>query len=949
MKNSLLPRSFVFRARRVLSTIIQPAVFGLLLAHAQAGDTTWSGGGGSNVWGDANNWGGTNVFTNYGTVIFNAGGAQGTTSVINGNLSENGLRWTGGSSWTLNNSGGSVLSLYDNGGTQAKIENQSTGLVTINAPIIFAANNGGPPNPFGEINAVNGDVTFASGTLTVNGSSVNGVKLFGSNHTTTFNNTVSSSGKWIGLTGATTTMAVGGAFTSGDIYAMNGGTVKLNSGGTITTSALRLGGDFGATGNQNQTLGGTFQFTNLTGGQSFSGIINTVSGNTSNALLIDSLNTSGTNTLAGASFLDSDLKTQVASGGTLNFAGGSVDVKTRKLTVAGAGTTVINEALTSSFGAGGFLVKEGTGTLILQGTANTYTGTSNATLNANGTQIAGGTLGIHGDGSLGLAPAGAYNNIQFTGSGTLQDTANNISLNANRNVSITSGATATFDSNGNTFTINGAIGGSGGNVGKTGGGSVVLNVGNSYTGTTAISQGTLQVNANNGLGTNAAGTTVSSGAALKLNSVNYSTVEALQINGTGVSGGGALVNSGTSTYAGQITAATSSLISAGGGTLTLTGGIVKNGTTVTLYGGPSGGAFNINTVGISGASANSDLVVDNASVALNVASTYNGPTYIRNAGTLNANVSNALPTLRSAMILDDTGSGSSTLAIGTGTNNVIASLTGAASSVLALTTSSSLTIGTGSGVTTFAGTIVGGPGTPIIKDSASTQILTGNSSTYQGQISVTAGVLEANNTTGSASGTAGVSVTAGATLAGTGRIEASASGGGVYINGDLVVGSTIGAPSVADFEIATNAFTTGTTLDVNSRLTMELFTGAGLGDNSALSTAADRLKIVGKLDISNGARLVVANPNSMSGWAVGDRWRIFDWSSVGTITGSFASVDIALPTLSAGLVWDTSDLLTTSGAFSGTIDILAVPEPGSLLVGIFCGLSVAMRRRRRQA
>src|SRR5205823_11950038 len=117
------------------------------------------------------------------------------------NYSMNQLNWTATSStWTLGSSGGSVLSLFDNGGTQAKVENNSSGLVTINAPITFAANNGSPPDPFGEINAVSGDLTFGTGTLTVNGSSVNGIKLFGSSHVVTFNNTVSSSGKWFGIT-----------------------------------------------------------------------------------------------------------------------------------------------------------------------------------------------------------------------------------------------------------------------------------------------------------------------------------------------------------------------------------------------------------------------------------------------------------------------------------------------------------------------------------------------------------------------------------------------------------------------------------------------------------------------------------------------------------------------------------------------------------------------------
>src|SRR5439155_24222523 len=149
--------------------------------------------------------------------------------------------------------------------------------------------------------------TFATSTLTVNGSSVNGIKLFGSSHVVTFNNTVSSSGKWFGITSGTgNTINIGGSFTSSDFYVMNGGALNLNSGGSLTTS-VRLGGDFGNTGNQDQTKTGTFNLTVAAGGQTFSGVINSVSGNTSGTLAVNSQNTSGANTLSGHIALDSAL------------------------------------------------------------------------------------------------------------------------------------------------------------------------------------------------------------------------------------------------------------------------------------------------------------------------------------------------------------------------------------------------------------------------------------------------------------------------------------------------------------------------------------------------------------------------------------------------------------------------------------------------------------------
>ena len=149
------------------------------------------------------------------------------------------------------------------------------------------------------------------------------------------------------------------------------------------------------------------------------------------------------------------------------------------------------------------------------------------------------------------------------------------------------------------------------------------------------------MNANNALGSVASGTTVATGAVLKLNNVNYVTAEPLTLNGSGISNGGALVNSGTSTFSGPINAATNATINAGGGTLNLTGGLSKNGTTLTIAGG---GTVNITTNGITGASPNSDLIVDGTTVVLSAANSYNGPTTIQNSGTLKLGNNNVLPT-----------------------------------------------------------------------------------------------------------------------------------------------------------------------------------------------------------------------------------------------------------------------------------------------------------------
>jgi fibronectin-binding autotransporter adhesin len=358
------------------------AASGLCAGIAQAEPiTTWNGSQ-SGSWNNGSNWTGGNTGT-YGELLFNGSTNTTMTDDVSGTVSQNQLIWSGTSSWTLNQNSGSSISLFDYNGGQAKIENDSTGSVTLNANITFAANNGSPPNPFGEINAVSGDLIFGStGTLTVNGSSVNGIKLWGGGHNTTFNNTVSASGKWFGMTATGVIMNIGGSFTANEIYVMNSGTLNLNSGSALTVNAIRLGGDFGNTGNQNQTLGGTVVLNVTGGGKTVGTTLNAVSGNTSGALVLKSVNTAGINTWSGGIFLDSSMSSTQAAGGTLTLSGG-IDLKGNTFTVNGAGVTLISSRIQNSAGTGN-LIMGGAGTLVLSA-SNSYSGST--TVNSGTLQL----------------------------------------------------------------------------------------------------------------------------------------------------------------------------------------------------------------------------------------------------------------------------------------------------------------------------------------------------------------------------------------------------------------------------------------------------------------------------------------------------------------------------------------------------------------------------------
>ena len=86
-----------------------------------------------------------------------------------------------------------------------------------------------------------------------------------------------------------------------------------------------LGGDSGTTGTQDLSKSGSLNLTPAAGGLTFAGIVNTVAANTSGTLAVNSQNTSGTNTLSGQFFLDSNLKIThytVSGAGLLVLSGG---------------------------------------------------------------------------------------------------------------------------------------------------------------------------------------------------------------------------------------------------------------------------------------------------------------------------------------------------------------------------------------------------------------------------------------------------------------------------------------------------------------------------------------------------------------------------------------------------------------------------------------------------
>ena len=320
------------------------------------------------------------------------------------------------------------------------------------------------------------------------------------------------------------------------------------------------------------------------------------------------------------------------------------------------------------------------------------------------------------------------------------------------------------------------------------------------------------------------------GANPNLNQLNLS---AGSYNIVGGSGGGSITLSGAgSTIVSSSTQAIGVPVVLGAdatisssGTLDLHGGVVKDGRTLTFTGG---GQISITGLsGISGSSANSDLVVDNVTVIVGASSSYNGPTTVQNSGTLVANA--------------------------------------------AISTNS-------------------------------------------------------------------VTVNANSKLSGTSSVSATT--GSVFINGTLQIGdSTVVTPTASSFSVSSTAGGS-TVLGATSILKIDLFLGAGSGNNSGSPVASDLLAISGDWTINSGAKLNIAS--TMTGWAANDEWHIFDLTALGVRTGAFDLADISAPALNPGLVWDYSRIYT-----DGNIFVASVPEPGRALL-LFAGLAAIIGRRQRK-
>jgi len=500
--------------------------------------------------------------------------------------------------------------------------NTYTGVTTINGGTlsINTMANGGS-------NSAIGASSNGAANLVINGGTL---QYTGSGHSSNRQFTLGTSGGTIDAsgTGALNLSNSGGVTLSGSNTAR---TLTLTGSNTGSNTLAAVIGNNG-TGATTLVKSGTGTWV-LSGNNSYTGktIIN------EGVLAISSEANLGAN--PGSSVADQ----LTLNGGTLRTQTSAVtiDDTNRKIFLGSNGGTFdtvtnLTVASTNVISGSGTLTKTGSGTLYLQA-ANTHTG--NIVVNA-------GTLRTTGGSSIGDAATVTING----GSSIWQIDANETigNLAGNGQVVFSANRTLTLGTSGDSA-YSGVIsdGSFNGNLVKTGTGTLTLSGASSYSGTTTISQGTLQLNANAPSGAN--GTLGNATSAVTLNnagtganntalligasgvSVNRNITIANQGSGTATLGGN--ITSGTGSFTGNVTLNRSVNLNADGtstiefstGTISGGGGITKTGTGTVLLNtaNSSTGTTTINagTLAVDGQQSNNRLA-SNANVVINNGGTF---------------------------------------------------------------------------------------------------------------------------------------------------------------------------------------------------------------------------------------------------------------------------------------------------------------------------------------
>jgi len=443
----------------------------------------------------------------------------------------------------------------------------TAGLI-LNANGDLSAGGGGS----GGLLQISGTNTGLSGGISITG----GIVYFASAAAAGSTQTFAGSGNVITLSNGAGIVQAGA---NGSTLVLGNNIVLSTGGGTFrsyTNRTLQLNGTISGNATLNQTDGGTLV---LAGANTYTGstVIGAgtlqigAGGNIGNV-------STGTITISaaqGAGGLSVNRSDAVTLSNNITLADGG----NRAITVADGGASA-DLTLSGVIAGGGQLWKQGPGTMVINGTSNTFTG---------GIVLQGGVLelpslasGTVGTGNFFLAQGGS-GTFRYTGASasTAQIAAFALQgAGANTFFEVTNPAT--------TLTVTSSIGQSGNNGGnngltKIGNGTLALAAPGTYAGPTVVAAGTLQLATSNAIPT--AGAVTVNGGTFDLNGFT-NTVGAVTMTG-GSMINGILTGTSYAATAGSISTAlagTGTLTKSGNGTLTLSGANSYSGAT-TLSGG----------------------------------------------------------------------------------------------------------------------------------------------------------------------------------------------------------------------------------------------------------------------------------------------------------------------------------------------------------------------------